>query len=191
MLASWKKSYDKPRQHIQKQRHYLANKGPSNQSNGLSSSHVWVWELDHEEGWMLKNRCFWTVVLKKTLESPLGSKEIKLVNPKRKSSLNIHWKNWCWSWSPIIWPPDMKSRLIGKAPDAGKIEGRRRRGWQRMKWLEGIIDSMDMSLSKRWEMVKDREAWYIAVHGIAKSRTQLSNWRTTATVVLWVCKLSV
>ena len=96
-LAFWKRSYDKPKQLIKKQRHYFANKDPSSQSCGFSSSHVWMWELDHNEGWASKNWCFWTVVLEKTLESPLDCREIKRVNPK--SILNIHWKHWCWSWS--------------------------------------------------------------------------------------------
>ena len=94
--ASWKKSYDQPRPHIKKQRHYFANKGLSSQSYGFSSSHVWMWEVDHKESWVPKNWCFWTVVLEKTLESPLDSKEIQPVNRK---VLNIHWKNWCWSWN--------------------------------------------------------------------------------------------
>ena len=94
----WKKSYDQPRQHIKKQRHYFANKGLSSQSFGFSSSHVWMWELDCEEGWVLKNWCFWTVVLEKTLESPLDRKEIQPVHPKG-NQLNIHWKDWCWIWN--------------------------------------------------------------------------------------------
>ena len=92
-LAPWKKSYDKPRQHI-KNRHYFVNKGLSSQSCGFSSSHVWMWELDHTESWVLKNWCFWTMVLEEILESPLNCKEIKPVNSK---VLNIHWKDWCWS----------------------------------------------------------------------------------------------
>ena len=99
MLPLWKKSYDKPRQYIIKQRHYFVNKGPSSQSYGFSSSHVWIWELDHKEGWTTKDWCFWTVVLEKTLASPLDGKGIKPVNPKGKSILNSHWKDWCWSWS--------------------------------------------------------------------------------------------
>ena len=95
MFAPWKESYDQSRQHIKKQRHYFANKDPSSQSYGFSSSRVWMWELDHKESWVLKNWCFWTVVLEKTLESPLDCREIKPVNPKG----NIHWKDWCWSWS--------------------------------------------------------------------------------------------
>ena len=94
------KSYDKPRQHIKKQRHYLANKGPSSQSFGFSSSHLWMWELDYEESWAPKNCCFWIVVLEKTRESPLDCKEIQLIHPQGNISvLNIHWKDWCWSWN--------------------------------------------------------------------------------------------
>ena len=120
MLAPWNKSCDKPRQCIKKQRHYFANKGVYIQSYGFSSSHVWIWELDHKEGWVLKNWCFQTVVLEKTLEGPLDCKEIKLVNPKG---------NLPWIWigrtdaeaeAPILWPPDAKSQLIGKDSDAGK-----------------------------------------------------------------------
>ena len=95
--APWKKSYDQPRQHIRKQRHYFANKRPSRQSYGFPSSHVWMWELDHKESWAPKNWCFWSVVVEKTLESPLDSMEIKPVNPK--SVLNNHWKDRCWSWN--------------------------------------------------------------------------------------------
>ena len=99
-LAPWKKSYDQPRQHIKKQRHYFANKGVYSQNYGFSSGHVWMWELDHKESWMPQNRCFWTVVLEKTLESPLDSKETQPVNPKgNQSVLNILWKDWCWSWN--------------------------------------------------------------------------------------------
>ena len=99
----WKKSYDQPRQHIKKQRHYFAQKGPYSQSYGFSSSHVQMWELDHNESWGLKNWCFWTVVLEKTLESPLDCKEIQPVQPKGNQSnlkeMNVHWKDWCWSWN--------------------------------------------------------------------------------------------
>ena len=105
MIAPWKKSYDLPRQHVKKQRHYFANKGPSSQSYGFSSGHVWMWELDYKESWAPENWCFWIVGLEKILESPLDCKEIKPVwsnqsdCSKRKSVLNIHWKDWCWSWS--------------------------------------------------------------------------------------------
>ena len=94
----WKKRYDQPRQHTKKQRHYLADKGPSSQSYDFSSSHVWMLELDYKENWVPKNWCFWTVVLEETLESPLDCKEIKPVNPKGNQS-NIPWKDWCWCWN--------------------------------------------------------------------------------------------
>ena len=119
----WKKSYEQPRQHIKKQRHHFADKGPYHQSYGFSSDHVWMWELEHVEGWGPKNWCFWIVVLQKMLENPLDRKEIKPVNPKGNQSWIIHWKDWCWNSN--IWPPDVKSWLIGKDTDLEKIEGRR------------------------------------------------------------------
>ena len=119
-LTSWKKSYDQPRQHIQKQRHYFANKGPSSQGYGFSSGHEWMWELDCEESWAPKNWWFWTVVLEKTLESPLAYKEIQLVHPKGNHSRMFIGKTDAEAETPILWPPDVKSLLIGKDPDAGK-----------------------------------------------------------------------
>ena len=120
MLAPWKRSYDKPRQHIKKQRHYFANKCPSSQSYGFSSSHVWMWELDYKESWALKNWCFLTVVLKKTLESPLDCKEIKSVNSKGNQSWIFIGRTDAKAETPILWPPDAKNWLLGKDPDAGK-----------------------------------------------------------------------
>ena len=98
MLTPWKESYDQPRQHIIKQRHYFVNKGPSSQGYGFSSGHVWMWELDYKESWAPKIWCFWTVVLEKTLESPLNCKEIQPVHPEG-SVLCVRWKDWCWSWN--------------------------------------------------------------------------------------------
>ena len=117
MLAPWTKSYDKPRQHIKKQRHYFAD---NSQSYGFSSSYVWMWELDYKEGWASNNWCFWTVVLEKTLESPLDCKEIQPVHPKGNQSWVFIVGTDNEAEAPILWPPDARSRLIRKDPDAGK-----------------------------------------------------------------------
>ena len=157
-LTPWKESFDKPRQNIKKQRRHFANKDLYSQSYGFSSSHVWMWDLDHKEGWAPKNWCFWTVMLDKTLENPLDC-NIKPVSPKGNQSWIFIGRTE--AEATILWPCDMKSWLIGKDPDAGKDW---RQMQQRMKWLDSITYSIDMNLSKLWETVEDRGAWHAAVH---------------------------
>ena len=175
-LTPWKESYDQPREHIEKQRHSFANKGPSSQGYGFSSSHVWMWELDCDEGWAPKNWCCWTVGLEKTLETPLDCKEIQPVHSEGDQPWDFFGRTGAKVFTPVLWPPHAKGWLIGKDSDAGKDWGQEEKGmtedemagWHHwldggeFEWNPGVGDGL--------------EAWHAAIHGVRKSRTQLSDW---------------
>ena len=159
-----------------KQRHYFANKGPSSQGYGFSSGHVWMWELDYKESWVLKNWCFWTVVLEKPLKSPLDCKEIQPVHPNGDQSYVFIGRTDVEAETPIFWPPDAKCWLIGKDPVAGKDFGQEEEGMPEDQiigchhWLNGY------GLGGLQELVIHREAWHSMVGGVAKSQTRLRDW---------------
>ena len=178
MLAPWKESYEKPRQHIKKCRYHFANKGMSSQSYGFSNSHVWMWELDHKEGWAPKNWYFQITVLEKTLESPFDCKEIKPVTPKENQPWILTGRTDAKAEAPVFCSSMWTDNPLEKSLMLGKIDGRSRRGCQRMRRLD-ITDAVNVNLGKLQEMVRDREAWRAVVHGVATSQTWLGNWTTT------------
>ena len=164
MFLPWKKSYDQPRQHIKKQRLYFANKSPSSQSYGFSSSHVWMCELGYKESWAPKYWCFWIVVLEKTLQSPLDWKEIQLVYPKGNQSWIFIGRTDVEAESPIFWPPDVKNWLIGKDPDAGKDKSQAEKGT-----TEAWDGWMASTTQWTWVWVNFRSWWWSGRPGVLQS----------------------
>ena len=176
MLTLWKESDDKPRQCIKEQRHHFADESLYSQSYGFSSSHIWMWELDHKESWMLKNWCFWTVVLEKTLESPLDSKEIQPVHPKGNQFWIFIERTDDEAETPILWSPDTKNWLIGKDPDDGKDWRQEEKrtiedemvGWHH--WLNGHEFEQAPGVGNTQGRL------HATVHGVLKSWTRMNNW---------------
>ena len=171
-----KESCDQASQHIKKQRHYFANKGPSSQGYSFSSCHVWMWELDYKESWALKNWCLLTVLLEKTFESPLDCKGIQPVYPKGDQSSVFIGRTVAEAETPILWSRHAKSWLIAKGPAAGRDWGQEEKGTteDEMAGSHHRLDGREFEWTR--ELVMDREAWRAAIIGITKNRTRLSDW---------------
>ena len=178
ILAPWKKTYDKPRQHIKKQRHYFADKGLSSQSYGFSS-HTWMWELDYKESWVPNNWCFWTVVLEKTLENPLDCKEIQPVHPEGDQPWDFFGRNDAKAETPVLWPPHVKNWLIGKdwcwdgLGAGGEGDDRGWDGWMasRTRWT--------------WVWVNSGRWWWTGRPGMLRFMTSQRAGHDWATELNW------
>ena len=176
MLAPWKESYDQLKQHIKKQRHYFANKGLSSQGYDFSSSHVWMWDLDCKESWAQKNWCFELWCWRRLLRVPWNARRsnqsiLKEISPGC-SLEGLMLKVKLQYFGHLMWRVDSLEKTLMM----GKIEGRRRRGWQRMRCLDGITDTVDTGLGGILVLVMHRESWCHAFHGVAKSWSRLSDW---------------
>ena len=185
MLAPWKKSYDQPRQHIKKQRHCFANKVPSSQSYGFSSSHVWVWELDYKEIWAPKNWCFWNVVLEKTLERPLDCSEIRPVHPKGNQSWIFIGRADAEAEFPIHWPPDAKNWLFRKDPDAGKDWRQEEKGMTEDEWLDGSLTRWTWVWASSWSW------WWTGRPGMLQSMGLQRVGHDWAIELNWPCNFII
>ena len=192
MFAPWKKSYDRSKQHIKKQRHYFANKGPSSQSYCFSSSHVWMWELDYKETCAPMNWCFWTVVLEKILESPLDFKEIEPVHPKGNQSWIFIGRTDAEAETPILWPPDVKDWFIGKDPDAGKDWRQEEKGttedemvgWHH--WLDGHELAQALGVGDGQGVLACCSPWVTKSWTWLRDGTELTN-----ALFLILCRISI
>ena len=187
MLTPWKESYDQPRQHIKKQRHYFVNKGPSSQGYGFSNSHVWMWELDYKESWVPTTDAFELWCWRRLLRVPWTgwrSNQFILKEISPECSLKgLMLKLKLQYFGHVM----QRTDSLEKTLMLGKIEGGKRRGWQGIRWLDGFTDSMDMGFGELRELVMDREAWRAAIHGVTNSRTWLSNWtELNGCTTLWM-----